>query len=715
MSLRRAQAAVLCPNINADGFLTKSVTDLREMALSFSNNVVCIDISGPDLTNLDFVDLPGLIQNADSQTVSFIEDIVRSHIKGNCLILMTLPMSDDIENQKVVRLAKEADPEDEDERARGATLKEARDTEASFFATTTLWSGSSHLECFGTDKLVASLNRLLAEMIDRSLPTLDEEAAQQMSQCFERFSRLPPAVTSDASTYVLNMITKLVHDCQMLIQGASDPSLVQTNRKTYETYRRDILMTAPFFLPIPTQDGREYAPQDLELDEDGAVEHLNSQPMTLKDVRQHVESSITRELPHNVPYSAKVSLIQKYQADWRTFTDKCFNSVCASFERSLVSLIGYQLERFETLRASVLRHVRDLLHHQAELSSQHLTTLLRFESSLYTQHSHDLRILKDKYLAKYKDFKMRACKAADPYESALPHLNTSDSAHILSTQSLQATPPEAFTSADQSLSTPSPAIPSDNSSSSSASSWVAQPEFGFGNGTESTPVPTPAASVRKPVRKKKGTRPAAGANSQADGTFPRASSPAAETSPFGVFGGAGSFSALPREFLKETGPGFACSATSSAQQVGSTNLMTFPQNHSPWASLRPDTSASASQPSLVQVEPSHEETETELLAALARLGLGHVTLADLSKLTSADTYETKIELMAEVRVYFSISYKRITDYVPLSIDHTYLHAVTTALQSILVSNLHLATEKMCEMYLAETPVLPRKGMSWRVG
>ena len=76
----------------------------------FSNNVVCIDISGPELTNLDFVDLPGeqpsewrrnllssvpigLIQNASSEVVSFIENMVTSHIKGNCIILVTLPMS----------------------------------------------------------------------------------------------------------------------------------------------------------------------------------------------------------------------------------------------------------------------------------------------------------------------------------------------------------------------------------------------------------------------------------------------------------------------------------------------------------------------------------------------------------------------------------------------------------------------------------------------
>lgn len=112
-TLRRAQCAVLSPGISPNEFLMKSAEDLSAMSNTFqrfSNNVVCIDISGPELTNLDFVDLPGerplewrknllssvrtgLIQNASSEVVSFIENMVTSHIKGNCIILVTLPMS----------------------------------------------------------------------------------------------------------------------------------------------------------------------------------------------------------------------------------------------------------------------------------------------------------------------------------------------------------------------------------------------------------------------------------------------------------------------------------------------------------------------------------------------------------------------------------------------------------------------------------------------
>ncbi len=72
--------------------------------------------------------IPGIVANADDDTVRLVEDLVISNIKGNCLILVTLPMSgtylrdirlvphtqpamlDDIENQKAARLAKQEDP-----------------------------------------------------------------------------------------------------------------------------------------------------------------------------------------------------------------------------------------------------------------------------------------------------------------------------------------------------------------------------------------------------------------------------------------------------------------------------------------------------------------------------------------------------------------------------------------------------------------------------
>lgn len=99
LALRRAQAAVLNPESPALFFVSMSENDLadsmvnNDKTLRFSRNVLCVDISGPDLTDLSFVDLPGIIQNAPKKMVKLVEDLVVSHIEGNCLILVALPMT----------------------------------------------------------------------------------------------------------------------------------------------------------------------------------------------------------------------------------------------------------------------------------------------------------------------------------------------------------------------------------------------------------------------------------------------------------------------------------------------------------------------------------------------------------------------------------------------------------------------------------------------
>lgn len=35
----------------------------------------------------------GLVQNAEDDTVRLVEDLVRTNIRGNCLILVVIPMS----------------------------------------------------------------------------------------------------------------------------------------------------------------------------------------------------------------------------------------------------------------------------------------------------------------------------------------------------------------------------------------------------------------------------------------------------------------------------------------------------------------------------------------------------------------------------------------------------------------------------------------------
>jgi len=57
--IRRAQRATLNPSTSYETFLSGPDSDPETRELGFSKNCVCLELSGPDLTDLSFCDLPG--------------------------------------------------------------------------------------------------------------------------------------------------------------------------------------------------------------------------------------------------------------------------------------------------------------------------------------------------------------------------------------------------------------------------------------------------------------------------------------------------------------------------------------------------------------------------------------------------------------------------------------------------------------------------------
>jgi hypothetical protein len=57
--IRRAQRAILNPSIDHETFLSGPDGEPDRPELSFSKNCVSLELSGPDLTDLSFCDLPG--------------------------------------------------------------------------------------------------------------------------------------------------------------------------------------------------------------------------------------------------------------------------------------------------------------------------------------------------------------------------------------------------------------------------------------------------------------------------------------------------------------------------------------------------------------------------------------------------------------------------------------------------------------------------------
>ncbi|KAG8960370.1 hypothetical protein FRC03_006609 [Tulasnella sp. 419] len=107
--LRRAQRAVLRTGTAVNLFLNDDDLKIPGNIMSFTKNCVSIRVSGPDVPELLFYDLPGLIANVgdsgNEQDIKLVEDLAKTYIANrDCLILLVISCETDFENQGAGRL-----------------------------------------------------------------------------------------------------------------------------------------------------------------------------------------------------------------------------------------------------------------------------------------------------------------------------------------------------------------------------------------------------------------------------------------------------------------------------------------------------------------------------------------------------------------------------------------------------------------------------------
>lgn len=90
--------------------------------------------------------------------------------------------------------------------------------------------------------------------------------------------------------------------------------------------------------------------------------------------------------------------------------------------------------------------------------------------------------------------------------------------------------------------------------------------------------------------------------------------------------------------------------------------------------------------------PPAQTGMAKVLAGLAELGVVGVKPEDIPKLLPPDKMEPALVIMADVRAYFQVAYKRFVDNVPLAIDHELVRGVERGLLSTLYTSLGVNSE-----------------------
>ncbi|KAJ3535460.1 hypothetical protein NMY22_g6477 [Coprinellus aureogranulatus] len=426
--LRRAQAAILSPDTDPSEFHSKTTEEMKNLqTLPFSQNSIDLLVRDPEGTDLRFVDLPGIIQHhtKDDSMVSFVKNLVEMYVKRkNTLIVVTIPMTDDIENQEAFSIASRADkaglrtigvgtkpdmltsgslsaleswkrllegtqsnlkhgyycvrmPNDK-ERLQGLSRAQLKALETEFFENTEPWKDLADQSRLGMRNLVENTSSLLISLIETNLPAIRRTVDELLAREMHELGMLPPplATGNPLSTIML----RVVHFTRTLngaIHGLLNKSFVQNNQERYSRFRAQVLTTSPDF--------QEYAgPVEI----DGSSSCGDSGPINLDDVRALIRRHTTWELPGYVPFEATKELILQHINLWKAPLGRLFEDICFSTLGLIHKLIqdSDHFGRFAELQAFVKTIVEEeKAHFHAETSSV-LDNIFTWENSapIYT-------------------------------------------------------------------------------------------------------------------------------------------------------------------------------------------------------------------------------------------------------------------------------------------------------------------------------------------
>jgi len=77
----------------------------------------------------------------------------------------------------------------------------------------------------------------------------------------------------------------------------------------------------------------------------------------------------------------------------------------------------------------------------------------------------------------------------------------------------------------------------------------------------------------------------------------------------------------------------------------------------------------------------------QVMSGLPLVGITGIQSMDLAKLFPVDPLEPALNIMAGVRAYFQVAYKRFTDIVPMAIDHEFVLGLAQGIESAIYKGL----------------------------
>ncbi|KAF7587606.1 hypothetical protein BBP40_007005 [Aspergillus hancockii] len=316
---------------------------------AFSNDLLRVEVSGPDRPHLTIADLPGLIHSETKQQsaadVALVQDVVQSYMKEpRSIIIAVVSAKNDFANQIILRLAREADPSGK--RTLGVITKpdalvQGSESEAQFVSLAKnqevdfrlgwhvlknmdtekgTWSLSirskQEIEFFSTgvwvdlprshvgiNTLRERLSRLLLGQIAAELPSLMSEIQVKIDECVKKLEKLgePRTTLQEQRSYLLHISQSFQNLVKAGLDGSyNDPFFGSAHSESgYQKRMRAVIQNlSEDFAQIINENGHYRHISNGESDEKTSNLQLF---VTREQYLQHIERLLRRTRGRELP------------------------------------------------------------------------------------------------------------------------------------------------------------------------------------------------------------------------------------------------------------------------------------------------------------------------------------------------------------------------------------------------------------------------------
>ncbi|KAI0302309.1 P-loop containing nucleoside triphosphate hydrolase protein [Multifurca ochricompacta] len=448
----RAQLAILNPSTPSHSFLEDGADLTAPTELSFSPNIVCLEITGPEYSDISFVDLPGLIRNVGSRPGSgYIS-------KDNCIILMTITCETDFANQGAYDLARTHDPHgtrtvgvltkpdrspetahekwaryicgDMEQLYHGwfcvkqpdtqsphprVTMVEAREQEDLWFKKTAVWRGvpARFQTRLGTKKLVQHLEDILSTLISDRILDVNAQLRDLLENTTKELERLGKPPSNDGVGEINSLIDQLVRDIEGGTERRSreDGNLLYLIEDDAVRFKNELRATCPEFRAW-SKDCKEppsAAPLPELLFEDGVPPAVpgTRKIIFLDDVLEKKTRSSVRGLPDSGQNNVAEEYLRSFTSYWdlptHQFVKRATVSLRVFIQRTIDARCGHfsygGCQRTSGMATDTIESHLDECISRTQAA---MTLLLKLERSGHTRNDRYFRDYKDKFLSHLK-------------------------------------------------------------------------------------------------------------------------------------------------------------------------------------------------------------------------------------------------------------------------------------------------------------------------